>query len=159
VLLQKRAPLETVFWVAVVATGGGIMLAATLSALVAAMFVVIFVGAAAGTGYVAGFTLLQRHSHDEVRGRTFAALYTLIRVCLLFSLTVTPLLAGAADELSKALLDDGIVEVGGQSIALPGVRIALWVGGAIALASGFVARREIRQAHRHERQVHEHEQA
>jgi dTMP kinase len=114
------------------------------------MFVTVFVGAAAGTGYVSGFTLLQRHSHDQVRGRTFAALYTLIRVCLLFSLTVTPLLAGACDELSQALLEDGVIEVGGQAIGLPGVRLALWIGGLIALGSGFVARREMRQAHRRE---------
>ena len=134
----------------IVATGGGIMAAASFSALVAAMFVTVFVGAAAGTGYVAGFTLLQRHSHDEVRGRTFAALYTLIRVCLLFSLTVTPLLAGALDELSKALFDNAVIEVGGQAIGLPGVRLALWLGGSIALASGFVARREMIQAHRRE---------
>jgi dTMP kinase len=108
------------------------------------------VGAAAGTGYVSGFTLLQRHSHDEVRGRTFAALYTLIRVCLLFSLTVTPLLAGAFDELSQALLDDNAVEIGGQAIGLPGVRLALWLGGAIAVAAGALARRELIRAHRHE---------
>jgi dTMP kinase len=152
VLLQKRAPLETVFWVAIVATGSGIMAAASFSALVPAMFVTVFVGAAAGTGYVAGFTLLQRNSHDEVRGRTFAALYTLIRVCLLFSLTVTPLLAGAFDELSQALFDNGVIEVGGQAIGLPGVRLALWLGGFIAFASGFIARREMIQAHRRERE-------
>lgn len=150
VVLQKRAPLETVFWVAIVTTGAGIVIAASFSALVAAMFVTVFVGAAAGTGYVSGFTLLQRHSHDEVRGRTFAALYTLIRVCLLFSLTVTPLLAGAFDELSQALLDDNAVEIGGQAIGLPGVRLALWLGGAIAVAAGALARRELIRAHRHE---------
>ncbi|HUF83114.1 MAG TPA: MFS transporter [Acidimicrobiia bacterium] len=149
-LLQKRAPLETVFWVAIVTTGAGIAAAASFSALVAAMFVTVLVGAAAGTGYVSGFTLLQRHSHDEVRGRTFAALYTLIRVCLLLALTVTPLLAGAGDELSKALFDDGVIEVGGQAIGLPGVRLALWLGGIITLGSGLVARREMRQAHRKE---------
>jgi dTMP kinase len=150
VLLQKRAPLETVFWVAIVATGGGIILAGSFSALVAAMFVTIFVGAAAGTSYVSGFTLLQRNSYDEVRGRTFAALYTLIRVCLLFSLTVTPLLAGAFDELSKALFDDGAITIGGQTIGLPGVRLALWLGGAIAIAAGLLARREIIRAHQRE---------
>jgi dTMP kinase len=150
VLLQKRAPMETVFWLAVVGTGAGIIVAATFSALVAAMFVTVFVGAAAGTGYVSGFTLLQRYSYDEVRGRTFAALYTLIRVCLLFSLTVTPLLASAFDELSRWLLSDKAIEVGGQSIGLPGVRLALWLGGAITVVAGFLARREMSRAHREE---------
>jgi MFS family permease len=147
VLLQKRAPLETVFWIAVVVTGAGIFLAASFSALVAAMFVIVFVGAAAGTGYVAGFSLLQRNSHDEVRGRTFAALYTLVRVCLLVSLTVTPLLASLADELSGQLFDEQRIVIGGQAIALPGVRIALWIGGAISIAAGLLARREMMRAH------------
>jgi dTMP kinase len=151
VALQRRAPLETVFWLAVVVTGGGILVAATFSALVAAMFTTVFVGAAAGTGYVSGFTLLQRHSHDEVRGRTFAALYTLIRVCLLFSLTVTPLLASLFDQLSEAALDDKVIEIGGQALALPGVRLAVWLGGLIALAAGLLARRELYQAHERER--------
>jgi dTMP kinase len=142
--------METVFWLAVVGTGAGIVVAATFSALVAAMFVTVFVGACAGTGYVSGFTLLQRYSHDEVRGRTFAALYTLIRVCLLFSLTVTPLLASAFDELSRAVLEDKSIEIGGQAIGLPGVRLALWLGGGIAVAAGFLARREMSRAHRRE---------
>lgn len=151
VLLQKRAPMETVFWLAIVGTGAGIVVAATFSALVAAMFVTVFVGAGAGTGYVAGFTLLQRYSRDELRGRTFAALYTLIRVCLLFSLTATPLLASAFDELSKVFLEDKAIEVGGQAIGLPGVRLALWLGGGITVAAGLLARREMRRAHARDR--------
>ncbi len=150
VLLQKRAPLETVFWVAIVVTGAGIVTAASFSALVAAMFTAVLVGAAAGTGYVSGFTVLQRNSHDEVRGRTFSALYTLIRVCLLFSLTVTPLLAGALDEVSKAFFDDRAITIGGQSIGLPGVRLALWLGGGITIGAGLLARREMARAHRRE---------
>jgi hypothetical protein len=97
---------------------------------------------------VSGFTLLQRHTHDEVRGRTFAALYTLVRVCLLVSLTVTPLLASLSDELTEVLFDDQVVEIGGQAIALPGVRIALWLGGAISIFAGLVARREMIRAHK-----------
>jgi dTMP kinase len=150
VAYQARAPLETIFWAAVVGTGAGIIIAASFSALVASMFAVVFVGACAGTGYVSGFTLLQRNSADEVRGRTFAALYTLIRMCLLLSLTVTPLLASAFGELSQRLFADSALELGGQTIVLPGVRLALWLGGAIALVAGLVARRELIAAHRAE---------
>jgi dTMP kinase len=151
VAYQARAPLETIFWSAVVGTGAGIFVAASFSALVASMFAVVFVGACAGTGYVSGFTLLQRNAHDEVRGRTFAALYTLIRVCLLLSLTVTPLLASIFGELSMALFDDAAIDIGGQRILLPGVRLALWLGGAIAIAAGLAARRELLAAHHAEK--------
>ena len=50
-------------------------------------------GACAGTSYVTGFTVLQETVNDELRGRTFATLYTVIRLCLLVSLVLSPLWA------------------------------------------------------------------
>ena len=49
-------------------------------------------GLCAGAVYVLGFTILQTNVDDALRGRTFATLYTLIRVCLLLSFTVAPIL-------------------------------------------------------------------
>ena len=43
--------------------------------------------------YVTGFTILQESVDDELRGRTFATLYTVIRLCLLLTLVVSPLWA------------------------------------------------------------------
>ncbi len=148
--LQRRLPRETVFWVATITVGVGIFIGASFSALPAIMLVVVVVGAAAGAGYVTGFTLLQEHSHDEVRGRTFAALYTIIRVCLLLALTVSPLFAGVFDQVSDAAFDDSAFELSGQTVRLPGVRLALWLGGIIAIAAGFAARRDIKRALRRE---------
>ena len=51
-------------------------------------------GVCAGAVYVLGFTILQENVEDELRGRIFAALYTLSRLCLLISLSLAPLLAG-----------------------------------------------------------------
>lgn len=144
--VQRRLPREQVFWISTVAVGAGIFLGASFSALPAVMLIVVVVGAAAGAGYVTGFTLLQEHSHDEVRGRTFAALYTIIRVCLLLSLTVSPLFASAFNAVSDAVLEDSAFVVSGQTVRLPGVRLALWLGGLIAIAAGLFARRDIMRA-------------
>ena len=38
---------------------------------------------APGCAYVTGFTMLQESVSDDMRGRTFATLYTIVRVCLL----------------------------------------------------------------------------
>ncbi len=149
--LQRRLPREQVFWVSTVTVGVSIIVGASFSALPATMLVVIVMGAAAGAGYVTGFTLLQEHSHDEVRGRTFAALYTIIRVCLLASLTISPLFAGVFDQISDALLDNSTLVIGGQAVLLPGVRLALWLGGLVALAAGLRARHDIQRALRRER--------
>lgn len=60
---------------------------------------------------------------------------------------MTPLLASLSDTLTEALFDNQVVEIGGQAIGLPGVRIALWLGGAISIGAGLVARREMIRAH------------
>ena len=64
-------------------TGAFLILAAVCSALFPRPLAIGLVGACAGTSYVTGFTVLQESVHDELRGRTFATLYTVIRLCLL----------------------------------------------------------------------------
>ena len=91
--LQGRLPRITVFCFAVIGTGGFLVLAASFSALAPAALMVGGVGACAGTTYVTGFTVLQESVSDEMRGRTFATLYTVVRLCLLISLTISPLWA------------------------------------------------------------------
>jgi dTMP kinase len=84
---------------------------------------------------------------DELRGRTFATLYTVVRLCLLLSLTIGPFMATAFGALSDHWVN-GAVEVGGTTVSLPGVRLALWVGGAITIASGLMAYRRMTRAQR-----------
>src|SRR5207245_2409745 len=79
-VFQKRLPRETVFEFSVMGTGIFLVLAASLSALGPAALAVGIVGACAGTSYVTGFTVLQETVKDEIRGRTFATLYTVIRM-------------------------------------------------------------------------------
>ena len=144
--LQGRLPRITVFCFGVIGTGVFLVLAASFSALAPAAFLIGGVGACAGTTYVTGFTVLQESVSDELRGRTFATLYTVVRLCLLISLTVSPLFADFWDWVTRALLDNQAITVGPYSYALPGVRIALWCGGLITLVAGGFAWRSIRRA-------------
>ena len=102
-------------------------------------------GVCAGAVYVLGFTILQENVEDELRGRIFAALYTLSRLCLLISLSLAPLLAGLLDNLSKRLLDRRI-DLLGLTVELPGVRLTLWLGAAIILVAGTLALRSQQRA-------------
>jgi dTMP kinase len=150
VAIQKRVPRETVFQFTVMASGAALIAAATTSSIVPAALFVALVGAFAGSSYVTGFTVLQENVHDELRGRTFATLYTVVRLCLLISLTISPLWADFWDRVSDALFTDGAIEVGGATYALPGVRFALWGGGLITFFAGFVSWRSVRRARRRE---------
>jgi dTMP kinase len=146
--LQGRLPRITVFCFAVIGTGGFLVLAASFSALAPAALMVGGVGACAGTTYVTGFTVLQESVSDELRGRTFATLYTVVRLCLLISLTISPLWADFWDWVTEKLLTDQAVSIGPYTYSFAGVRIALWGGGLITAVAGAVAWRSIRRAER-----------
>ncbi len=146
--LQGRLPRSTVFAAAVVGTGTFLIMAASVSSLAPAALFIGGVGACAGTSYVTGFTVLQENVGDDLRGRIFATLYTVIRLCLLISLTISPLWADFWDWVTSALFDDQAIELGPYGYALPGVRIALWGGGLITLVAGLFAWRSISRAQR-----------
>ncbi len=142
--LQRRLPREAVFTWAVIATGVAIGVIAWLSTLALTILLVAAAGAAAGCAYVTGFTLLQESVADEMRGRTFATLYTVVHACLLLSLTLSPFIAALLDRLAKGLFN-GQISIGSAELSLPGVRLALWAGGGLTVISGFAARRGMRK--------------
>ena len=145
--VQRRLPREAVFTTAVVATGAAMAGSGAVSSLAPAIFLVALLGAAAGCGYVTGFTVLQECVSDEMRGRTFSTLYTVVRLSLLLSLTTGPVVSSAFGSLSKTLTDS-TVRIGSVHLSLPGARLALWFGGLITILSGIGARRRMQMAHR-----------
>lgn len=144
--VQQKVPRETVFDYAVMGTGVFLMIAATLSALFPAALAVAFVGACAGTSYVTGFTVLQETVADDLRGRIFATLYTVIRMCLLVALVISPLWADFWDWIVNDVGKVGVVSIGQVDYSFPGVRIALWGGGLITLGAGLYARWSMKRA-------------
>jgi dTMP kinase len=145
---QRRLPRGPVFAGAVMGVGAFLVLGASCSSLAPAALFIGGVGACAGTSYVTGFTVLQENVSDELRGRTFATLYTVIRLCLLISLTISPLWADFWDWVTNQLLTDQTITIGSYTYAIPGVRIALWGGGLIAYVAGIFALRSVRRARR-----------
>lgn len=72
-----------------------LILLSLMTNLVLAIFITVLLGAFAGISWVTGFTMLGLEVADEVRGRTFAFVQSLIRVSLVFVLAVSPLVAAA----------------------------------------------------------------
>ncbi len=142
--LQRRLPRQAVFTSSVIATGVAIIAVGSMSSLGPAFSLVAVLGAGAGCAYVTGFTMLQESVSDDMRGRTFATLYTIVRVCLLLSLTIAPFVAGALNAISEHTVN-GRVHIGSVSVALPGVRLTMWLGGAVTILSGLAARRRMRR--------------
>ena len=63
--------------------------------LVLAIFITIILGIFSGITWVTGFTMIGMEVEDEIRGRTFAFVQSLIRVSLVLVLAVAPLIAAA----------------------------------------------------------------
>jgi len=75
-----------------------LILLAAIPNLVLAVFIVIVLGAFSGICWVTGFTMLGMEVKDEVRGRTFAFVQSLIRITLVAVLAISPLIAAAVGQ-------------------------------------------------------------
>ncbi len=99
---------------------------------------VFAMGIFAGSVYVLGFTLLHENVEEQLRGRVFSALYTLVRFCLLLSITVGGFLSDGFNWLFDVLFDNEVT-VGSWAMALPGVRGALWMASSFMLIASVLA--------------------
>lgn len=118
--VERREP---VFGVALTTTGLAICLAAFSSEVWTAASWAFLAGAGTGVAYVAGFTQLHTLVTDEIRGRTFAALFASARAALLVSFA----LAGAGAAALHGVLPG---ELGS------GIRAVMLLGGAVIVSSG-----------------------
>lgn len=142
-MIQKYLKRGTVFWSAIVLFGCSMVFSGLTSSLVFAVIGVTCVGAFAGSAYVTGFTVLQEEVEDEVRGRIFAALYAIIRVCMIFALTTAPLFAVLFNKIIVEIWGSTTFNFGDFEYQIPGVRVTIVVGGLIAVLAGFLSRSQV----------------
>nr|MBA2750713.1 MFS transporter [Actinomycetota bacterium] len=142
-IVQRRLPHERVFVFSVLGAGVCQLAGASMSSLAPTLVLVAGLGLFAGSVYILGFTILQTNVKDELRGRIFATLYTLVRFCLLLAFAVAPILSSLLGKLSDSLVG-GSITIGDATLELPGVRLTLWLGGAIIVAAGVLASRSMR---------------
>jgi dTMP kinase len=150
-VFQRRVPKAQVFATSVFVAGAALIMAASMSELRFAALFVAILGVCAGGVYVLGFTLLHESVDDELRGRIFGALYILVRFCVLLAFAVGPLLSDLLDRLSRGLVGaDRQIAIGTVDIAVPGVRLTLWLAGLIIMGAGVLAAMSLRAgARRH----------
>jgi dTMP kinase len=135
--IQKRLPKPQIFTLSVLGAGGALLAGASMSAMPLALTCVAVLGLCTGSVYVLGFTILHESVEDDLRGRVFSSLYTLVRVCVLVAFTVGPLLADRLGALSESAFgDDGPM----------GVRLALWVAALMIVAAGMISAVSLRAA-------------
>ncbi|MEI7592416.1 MAG: MFS transporter [Actinomycetes bacterium] len=149
---QKRLPQAKVFIGSLLLAGVFLFAAACSSNLAAATLFVGLMGVTVGPVYVMGFVLLQQEVNDDLRGRVFSSLNTLVRFCVLVSMVAGPLLSAVLGGLSMKWLG-GTISLAGAEIAVPGVRLALWLAALIIVAAGLLALLSLRSGQRSDASV------
>jgi len=84
-----------IFGVALTVSSAFLVALSLVSNLVLALILTLFLGAFAGLSWVTGFTMLGMEVENEVRGRIFAFVQSLIRVALVLVLAIAPIIAAA----------------------------------------------------------------
>jgi dTMP kinase len=134
--LAKRVQKDVIFSSSILLLGLGLIALASVSSLSLASAIASALGFFAGTGYSTGYALMQENTLDHMRGRTFSAAYTVIRVGTLGGLGLFPFVA----RISAGVFGDNFV-IG--SYPIPGSRMTLWAAGVVVIGGGVSSMRAI----------------
>jgi len=92
------------------------------------------VGFFSGVAWIVGYTLIGYEVVDRLRGRTFAFVISSVRIVLLLTVAVGPLMAG--------LLGEHVITVGQTQLVFTGPGLTLLIAGILAVSvSSYVASR------------------
>jgi len=119
------------FGASLTVAGSFLVLLALIPNFTLAVFIVIILGAFAGVCWVTGFTMLGLEVHDDVRGRTFAFMQSIIRVTLVAVLAISPIIA--------AYIGEYRIKVRNTEVAYNGAAITLFFAGLFAILIGAVS--------------------
>jgi dTMP kinase len=130
-LLRQLSPRRK-FGLSIVGAGVTLAVDAVLPNLVIGVAVTGIVGFFAGLAWVTGYTLLGGEVPDEIRGRTFSLVQSLVQVDLLLTLSIAPVLAAFIGNHHLSVWRTG-------QIRYDGVTVLLFVAGLLAIAVGVAA--------------------
>jgi dTMP kinase len=123
------------FELALIFAGGSLALLALIPNLVLALVMTVILGACAGVAWVSGFTMLGLEVRDEVRGRTFAFVQSLVRVTLISVLAIAPILAAGIGRHT--------LRFGTSAVQYSGAEATLLLGGIFAAVVGIISYRQM----------------
>ncbi|HET8643314.1 MAG TPA: MFS transporter [Pseudonocardiaceae bacterium] len=133
--LARRMPHNRLFGVAIVAAGLTMVPIALAVHLFVAIATTALVGALAGVAFLTGLTIIGTQVDDAIRGRTISFVQSIVRVDLLASMALVPVLVG--------LVQPRLVIVFGQAFTIDGTRTVLFGAGLVAAVVGVLAYRQM----------------
>lgn len=135
--IAKKIEKDVLFSASILLLGAGLVALASMGSLETAIPIASALGFFGGAAYSTGYSLMHENTEDELRGRTFSAAYTAIRIGTLVGLGMFPFIASA--------IGDHTLDIGSFDWALPGSRITLWIAGFVAMGGGVFSMRAIKE--------------
>lgn len=130
-----RVRHRRLFGQAIVAAGVALLPVALAPHLAAALVAVALVGCGAGIAFLTGLTIIGAQVADSHRGRTIAFVQSIVRVDLLASMAVVPVLVGLVGQHSVSWF--------GDPVTIDGTRLVLFGAGVVAALVGLAAYRQM----------------
>lgn len=130
-ILARRVPHNRLFGAGIVAAGTALVLVALAPHLFVAIAAVMLVGAFAGIAFLTGLTIIGAQVADEIRGRVNAFVQTIVRLTLLGSLAVVPVIVGLVARRTVG------------PFTVDGTRVVMFAGGIVAAGIGSIAYRQM----------------
>jgi dTMP kinase len=132
--LTSRVTPERLFSPAIGVAGVALVVTATMPSLWTAMAPAFVMGAGAGVVFIVGYTVLQQRADDRIRGRTFGAFNSGVRLAIFGSTIAVPFVIGLVGREQRVM---ETTDQGPPQLVYPyvfgGVRITLIVGGVLAV--------------------------
>jgi dTMP kinase len=133
--MARRLPHNRLFGAAIVMAGLALVLVAIAPHLFVAIAAVMLVGGFAGIAFLTGLTIIGAQVADEIRGRVVAFVQSIVRLTLLGSLALVPLVVG--------LVSARRIDVFGYPFLVDGARVVMLVGGLVAAGIGMLAYKQM----------------
>lgn len=135
---SKYVSRKNLFASSILIFGLALVLFAVITYYELAILFSVIAGIALGFLSVIGYTTIQENVSDDIRGRVFAALETILRVSLILSLAISGAIADIIDKRS--------IKFGGFDFSLNGAQTTLFLGGIIVVFAGlFAFKSEVRK--------------
>jgi dTMP kinase len=133
--LARRIHKDVLFSSSILLSGVSLIGLASCGSLDQAIPIASALGFFGGAAYSTGYALMHETTSDELRGRTFSAAYTIIRIGTLVGLGLFHFVAD--------VVVDHVLRFPWGSLDLPGTRSTLWIAGVVAVGGGVVSMRAI----------------
>src|SRR5664279_3779601 len=128
-------PRRMIFTPAIGAAGISLIVMSVLQDFLGAAITAAVMGVFAGVAWINGITMIGQEVSDQLRGRVFAFVMSSVRIILLATIAVGPILSGA--------IGTHPVTVGDFRFDVTGPAIVLAVGGLIAFGVSLITGRQI----------------